>query len=446
MRILALLAVLASGLVLARAERSRATSRSGDRQFPGRSLQPALFELAPASGAGMAAVCGCSNPTGSKGESLTFTRASTAFCTKGNTTTGLVDGDLVSCGNDLARVMPGGDGTGGAGILIEEARSNGALRSSELDNAYWGKSSAGSSPGPVVWANDAGAIDGTATADAVHYSPTSPVNDASRAFGAALANSLTSVCSLYVKGAVPVDGGVAQSGTFDVILDGVSNGFLCGTCSYSASTTTRCVTGAKADTGGTGNLLLGNDSRTATCSNASRPAQDVITWGVQCEVPASGAETSYIPTTSAGVARVKEVASVALSVTGQVRSFADTWVAPSVLTNGATMIQLFTDSSNDLRAEVQSSKLRCTFKIGGVSTTVDSTGNLTASASNRVACYSDGATIGACIGGVCNTSAQALTLPTTTTVVIGSRSGGFSHANGVHKRICVDNVSASRCQ
>jgi hypothetical protein len=407
------------------------------------SSSAALFQFAPASGVGLGAVCGCSNPTGTRGEVLTFSRASAGYCTKGNTTTGLVDGDLVACGNDLARVMPGGDGTGGAGILIEEARSNGALRSSELDNAYWGKSSAGASPGPVVWANDAGAIDGTATADAVHYSPTSPVNDASRMFGAALANSQTSICSMYVKGAVPPDGGVEQSGSFDVILDGVSNGFLCGSCSYSASTTSRCVTGAKADTGGTGNLLLGNDSRTATCSNAARPAQDVITWGTQCEVPVSGAETSYIPTTSAAATRVKEVASFAVSVAGQVRSFADTWVAPSSLTNGATMIQLFADSSNDLRAEVQSSKLRCTFKIGGVSTTLDSAANMTVSAPNRVACSYDGTTLRTCLNGVCASFVVALTLPTTTSIVIGARSGGFSYANGVHRDVCTDN--ALRC-
>src|SRR5690242_20575791 len=66
------------------------------------------FEFAPANGAGMGAACACTNPTGSKGETMTFTRSSDAMCTKGNTTSSIANGDLVSCTTNQIRVMPGG--------------------------------------------------------------------------------------------------------------------------------------------------------------------------------------------------------------------------------------------------------------------------------------------------------------------------------------------------
>ena len=59
---------------------------------------PAFFEFAPASGVGMGEACSCVDVTGTKGEALTFTRASTATCVKGSPTTGIANGDLVRVG------------------------------------------------------------------------------------------------------------------------------------------------------------------------------------------------------------------------------------------------------------------------------------------------------------------------------------------------------------
>ena len=92
------------------------------RRLGGRSsARPPVFQFATVTGVGMTDECTCASPTGTKGETLTFTRASAGFCTKGNEWTGIDNGDLVSCSTDQPRVMRGGDGTGAKGLLVESA-------------------------------------------------------------------------------------------------------------------------------------------------------------------------------------------------------------------------------------------------------------------------------------------------------------------------------------
>lgn len=66
-----------------------------------------LFEFAPTSGAGMTGNCAATNPTGTKGEVLTVTRATAATCTRGASgggrTTGIADGDLEVLGSGIVR-------------------------------------------------------------------------------------------------------------------------------------------------------------------------------------------------------------------------------------------------------------------------------------------------------------------------------------------------------
>jgi len=99
----------------------------------------AYFELAPQSGEGMTGVCNTTAPTGAKGEALTFTRATTATCTKGGAglrTTGIADGDLVSMSSGVARQMF--DENGWLKWLIEgQAATNLLLRYIAIDNAAW---------------------------------------------------------------------------------------------------------------------------------------------------------------------------------------------------------------------------------------------------------------------------------------------------------------------
>src|SRR5688500_13085954 len=102
--------------------------------------------------------------TGTRGEALTFSRAGSGMCTKG-------DGTMVLLGNNVPRVQPGG-------LLMEAARTNLMVRSQEFDNAVWTKNATGAGVAPVVTANYAVAPDGTTSAERVQFSATPSSGDA----------------------------------------------------------------------------------------------------------------------------------------------------------------------------------------------------------------------------------------------------------------------------
>lgn len=103
---------------------------------------PPLFALAPPTGEGMpAAPCTC--PYGwlqaPDGGDWSFWRANgTAICTKGGyglRTTGIANGDLVSCGNFGIRVEEGADGVNG--VFMGAGAYNELRRSLDVSNAAW---------------------------------------------------------------------------------------------------------------------------------------------------------------------------------------------------------------------------------------------------------------------------------------------------------------------
>lgn len=107
--------------------RTRCRTRVGGRE----PLAARLFEFAPSSGAGMGVSCAGTVPTGSRGEAITFSRASAATCCK-------ADGTCV----DLTTNQPivsvcEGCSSGPLGVFSEQAVTNSALRCVEGDNAAW---------------------------------------------------------------------------------------------------------------------------------------------------------------------------------------------------------------------------------------------------------------------------------------------------------------------
>ncbi len=387
------------------------------------------FELAPLTGAGMpSAACDCANPTGATGEAINFGRASVAYCLKTTTSqTSIAAGDMVQCGSGRMRIATGGDSSGILGIGIWDAETN-YLQLSQTFTS-WTKINSGVGD-PTVTGSFATGPDGLASATRIQlpavgvagYSSiyVTPGYSAGISQGAWIKGNATSgVSTLSLVSYAPID---------------------CTASSYNATTWT-LDRGQNKTTTSVGDLYLGLDN--ADCALGAQGAQDFLVWNVDQHIGAilgPPIKSLGTPTT-----RPAEVVSVDKAFAGQVRSFADTWVAPTGITDGATMLQLYLDASNDLRAEAQGGKLRCTFKIGGVSTTLDSAGSLVANAANRVSCSYDGTTLRTCLETVCATSVVALALPSTTSLFVGQRSGAVNFANGWHKAICVDVVSASRC-
>ena len=385
------------------------------------------FEFAPSTGIGMGAACACVNPTGSRGETMTFTRSSDAFCTKANTTSSILNGDLVACSTDQIRVMPGGDGTGALGTLLEITRTNAILRSQEFDNAAWTKDRVVAAA-PVVWANDAGAPDGTATADAIHIDATSG-GQQSIVYQTGAGNNVSSL-SLYVKGAVPPDGGVAQAGQIDFITV-VSSAQVCAVCSYAANTWTRCtMENLNINLGGY--LWFGNDS--FNCPG-TKTAQDVLVWGAQVEV--GPFVSSYIPTTSAAVARSADSTAVFTMQTaiGPNFSLAASAIWPSTNATIATAAQLGT-AAPDMARVGRTNNTSARYTIGS---TVTTPAVAAMGVTEHRASLAD-------TGGVRNaywdlglSTAPAASMTTSTTAAV------IGVANGVVKKVCMD-PNPARCR
>ncbi len=394
-----------------------------------------LFQFAPPSGQGMGAVCACTTPSGSKGEALTFTRASSGTCLKGGTTTGIANGDLVTCTTDQPRVMPGGDGTGSLGLLVEETRTNSTLRSQEFDNAIWLQNSDSAPRNTTVTADQAVAPDGTMTADKLDLIATTGGQFSSRAN--------TTACPATAQGISMFIKGVSGSGTIDV-----ANNSTCLACAYNSTSWTRCV-GSSAVVG-VGQLSIGNF--TVNCGVA-RPTQSVYVWGIQCE--AGTFATSYIATTSAAVTRAGELADVALTFGAGTTGFSmsGTAVLEGLPTNpvilgciGDRAPGVGTGSASYACPDSLSTVYRA--DTSASSTAIYSTGLTVTTASRRFAEFFTAAGVhNGCVDGVCGAgdTGKTWTPPTWLRWRLGNYAIATNASYGVVKELCLDGDS-SRCR
>ena len=253
-----------------------------------------LFEFAPEDGTGMGAVCSCATPTDKSGTAITFTRASSGTCLKGNTLTGIENGDLVTCTTNQARVMPGGDGTGGLGLLVEGARTNNTPRSQEFDHAAWTSDQSGVAA-PVVTANVATAPDGTLTADRLQVPATTGSQYSQIYQGSGCVTASATSASIFLK----AHNG-ASAGTLDLCIQ--NPGTFCKACPFNPTTWTRCTLSGGVESV----IIIGSNAVYGAGSGALGAAADVDLWGAQCEDAASS--SSYIPTTTVAVTRALDVA------------------------------------------------------------------------------------------------------------------------------------------
>jgi hypothetical protein len=368
----------------------------------------------------MGAACACTSPTTVDGGVLTLGRSSNGFCTKGNPVERIQNGDMVACTSGQPRVMPGGDGDGGLGLLVEGARTNSAIRSQEFQN-----SGAWTTSGTVsltVTADQAVAPDGTTTADRIQIAAASITDFAGLTQGAGSATGTADAYSVYLRG-------VSGSGTVYLIR----NAGTCQACSYVSTSWTRCrfVT----TTTGTSTVMLGVDPAQAvsSCASGATSALDFYAWGFQVERAASYV-TSYVPTTSAAAARATEAqpslplvfgagtgASIALTIVPYVNPTTGTWLGFSTAGNVG---------NPDIMGRFSGGVSSCYMRAAGGDLTV--AGSWTADTENRLVCTTGRL---ARLNGTSNTGSTTTLFAGTTLLAFGDSPFGAT-VDGVYKAVC----------
>lgn len=393
----------------------------------------AFFEAFPTSGAGTTSACDTTAPTGAKGEQLTFSRASTAYCTKtasgGLATTGIADGDLVSLSNNVARVEY--DGAGTLGLRVEPARTNSTLQSQSFDSPTWSKTASGVAI-PTVTANAATAPDGTTTAERVQIPATTTTQYSFVSQGSAC--PATSTGSIYIRG----------NGTSGTIEMWFGSPGACLSCSYVSGSWSRCFKSGNV----AGFFVIGNDG--ANCGSGTRSAQDVFIWQAQCETGTYA--SSPILTTTATAQRVAEspyftIPSSTIGSFAASASMPDAYVALVTRPVGIA----YADANNRFDPVVASiskpTNINFSQVIGGSTKLITSPATFNANITNRVAVYVDGSTAGVIVNGSETTSSSGVLGPLTnvTRYYVGAWSAAGYESGGVVTRACLD-PDPTRCR
>jgi hypothetical protein len=251
-----------------------------DRRCRGGCTDTALLRILPG-GSGPIATGALS---GSKGQTVTTTRASNKTCTK-------ADGTLVYLGNNQPCVET-------AGVLVEGASTNLLLQSGDLSNVAWSVNNSGSS-NPVVTANACAAPDGTTTAARVDL-PSLSTSTQAQLFQAFSTSGGTA--SLWVR-------------SYDGVSTGTAQLYTLGTANWNKNVnyTGTWTRFGNTNPGATSYFVFGQSNGVTAFSGDTPPssasARSVCVWGAQGE----GLQffTSYIPTTTTSASRAADVVSVA---------------------------------------------------------------------------------------------------------------------------------------
>ena len=241
-----------------------------------------------ASYAGLPATDGCypaASVTGTKGEALTFTRATTRFCpTSANEATG------VMCASGEVCITSSGTTRG---ISIFRAGTNLVLRSEEFDNAAWTKEAGGKNP--TVTADHALGPDGVMGAERVQLQATgtNEYSDFYQLYSAGTGSATT--CSLWVKGN-------GTSGTTDLCIYDGGAAWACTPVAFTPTWKLFSLSDA-AGTGTSRGVKFGNAS--GQNGGTARDAADVHATGFMCSE--SPYATPYVATTSASATRNAEL-------------------------------------------------------------------------------------------------------------------------------------------
>lgn len=275
-------------------------------------------------GDGNTEACTCDAPAIHSGQAFTFARGSAATCSKkGHASTGIANGDLVSCASGEPRIEPNDDDD--LGLRLDGTATNQLVRSMEMDQ--WSTFSSGIDA-PTVTANAGTAPDGTSTADRLQVPACPADTNRSIIYRETVLGAAERVQSIYVKS---YPGAGAQSLSLCLYVSSPSE---CVEMNAVEATWTRydvVMTGANPSPsiGCIYNTSLFNGS-------GNTGAADVLLWGGQLED--GDTPTAFIPTTNATVTRADEGAYITLAdnipTTG---SAAITFQPPNAAPVGPTM-------------------------------------------------------------------------------------------------------------
>lgn len=221
-------------------------------------------------------------PTGTLGETLTFTRASVKFCPNAAGTEGSwlpVNRPCIS----------------GGGIYAEGAATNIQIRSQEFDNVAWTKL------GATVTANttDVAAPDGTYTAEKVDLVSTAGAGSTAFVYKGNAATVAAYSQALYLRSSA------ATATVYLYYYDGTT--YKKATCALTNTAWMRCLNENQTLTVTTWNFTFGVDRNDLTQS--AQPAQTVYAW--QADHTLGPLASSTIVTAGTSVTRSAELASFA---------------------------------------------------------------------------------------------------------------------------------------
>lgn len=391
---------------------------------------PGQFVLAPTNGAGMTAACACTAVTAAGGQSIGFSRASTAWCTKANQVTGILNGDLVLCGSGFPRVEMGGNGAETVlGVGFYQAATNTFLRSQEFDDGAWTRWGVGGASAPSVTANAAVAPDGTTSADQVDFGATT---GAQRSALYQIPGITTDVSmSVYVKG-------VSGAGTIDLCTATVGL-VTCTPCAFVNTSWTRCFHENKAVNAGTNSPTIGNNSYDN--GGTARPAQSVYLWQADHHESLYGTGMGP-PITTEGTTATRVVESGLFTPVSSVQTAGCT---------AATILAYASDAKGGIAD--QGGALRYMYTTAQEVRSYDSTsipaaggGTMSRTVSNRIKASWTGASLT-----VANVTAGTSTTGafdgdfSTGAVTLGDNVSGVGSRNGIIKRFVFDS-SPTVCQ
>jgi len=372
--------------------------------------------------------------TGSLDSRITFTRASSGTYFDSTGTLKTASTDVARFDYNPATLAPGG-------LLIEQASTNLALYSEQFDNVAWALTAT------TVTANATTAPDGNVTADKLKEDNTTSIHSVTNTVSFSVTSGTTYTGSIFLKAAERGYAFVVISGATTFTTAGISVNLTTGAVSTATGTpvnaftqtlpngwfrvgfslaATGTATDAKFDVRCSTDGVWANRSYTGTTGSG------IYVWGAQFE--ATAYQTSYIATTSASVTRAADV-SLINTLTPWYNAAQGTFVITATgvnNVNGGTrrFLEIGVSGSTNNRMIIGYASTNQTrfLVVTGGATQADITVSGTAGSRIKMAAAYNANDFQQATNGVLGTQDTSGTVPTISSIAIGSDFGSTANA------------------